>query len=232
MKRFRLFIFPVLLFFVISFPLKAESVLDRLSLSFRGSILYFPEDNGIGNDRGDNAPVLPSPGAAVAYNFWGPLSLELSEDLYFTNYAYSFTLNRAVPVGEENRSAFVFGFFTGLQVQARFPLTSFMSIRPFAGVYADLRAVVLAADLHPDDLTGNPETDAQIQTDAVRGYFWDKGRWVFPGTGVGLDFAINEKFLLGLDLRMWFPIYKLGKDEALPPVEGWRFGGGFKITIR
>jgi hypothetical protein len=152
--------------------------------------------------------------------------------MYFTNYRYSYKLDRAVPAAIENRSAFVFGFFTGLQALARFPLNDIVSIRAYGGPAMDLRVVTLAADLHPDDFTDNPETDAKTQTDSVREYFWGDGRWFMPVLGGGADFSLNERFLLGIDMRVWFPIYRLWTGEDLPGIEGWRFGIGLRVTPR
>jgi hypothetical protein len=103
----------------------------------------------------------------------------------------------------------------------------------YGGPAADLRIVTLAIGLnHPADFTGDIETDAQLQTDAIRRYFWSQGRWFFPVLGAGMDFPINEKFLLGFDLRVWFPLYRLWTDKHLPAIDGWRFGAGFRITPR
>jgi hypothetical protein len=177
-------------------------------------------------------PILPSPGAALAYPIWGPVYAELTLDLYFTHYAYNPVLNRAVPAAIENRSAFVFGSLLGIQAVGHFPLSERFTVRAYGGPAADLRIVTLAADLNPRDTTGGIETNAQLQTDAVREYFWGKGRWLMPVIGTGIDYTINEKFLLGLDLRIWFPLYRAWSGEDLPAVEGWRFGIGLRFTIR
>jgi hypothetical protein len=125
----------------------------------------------------------------------------------------------------------VFGFFTGLHALARFPLGDKLILRAWGGPAVDLRIVTLATD-YSGDLTGIPETDTQIQTDAVRDYFWSAGRWFLPVLGAGIDYGINEKFLLGLEFRTWFPLYRLWTGEDLPPIEGWRFGLGFRVTVR
>jgi hypothetical protein len=218
-----------LIFFFFQVPLGAESFSDHLSWSFMGSILVIPEDNDL---KGDPSPVLLAPGTALAYSIWGPLSAELSLDIYSAFYGYRFDLNRAVPYAMENRSASVWDFITGLQVLAKFSPLEKLTLRAYGGPSADLRIIALAPDLHPDDFSGKPESDAQIQTDAVREYFWSQGRWFLPVAGVGADFPINEKFLLGLDFRTWFPLYRLWSGEDLPPIEGWRFGVGVRITIR
>jgi len=104
-----------------------------------------------------------------------------------------------------------------------------VAVRAFGGPAFDLRVVVLADvvhKLHPDDVT------AEDQADAVREYFWGKGRWFMPVLGGGFDFAINEKILLGLDTRVWFPIWRTWTGEDLPGIEGWRFGFGLRISPR
>jgi hypothetical protein len=210
------------LFFTV-LPLGAEGFSDRLSWSFGCSALLLPEDNG---NRGGPMPVLPAPGAALAYPVWGPLWAEASLDLYYTTYAYDFEWNRAIPAEIENRSAAVFGILTGIQALARFPLGDKFAVRANGGFGMDFRIITLAAK-HPDDLDG----DAQSQTDAVRDYFWGRGRWFLPVLGTGFDYRINEKFFVGLDFRTWFPLYKTWTEEDLPPLEGWRFGIGLRITM-
>ncbi|MDR0623594.1 MAG: hypothetical protein LBG10_04115 [Treponema sp.] len=225
----RAFALAGMAFFFAALPLKADGFSDRLTWSFQGSVLMFPEDNG---NRGGPMPVLPAPGAALACSVWGPLSVELSLDMYFTNYKYDFEWDRALPAEIENRSAFVFGFLTGLCALARFSPADNLMLRAYGGPGMDMRIITLALDLHPDDFSGLPETDAQIQTDAVREYFWGQGRWFLPVAGVGIDYGVNEKFLIGLDFRTWFPLYRTWSGEDLPPIEGWRFGVGLRITLR
>ncbi|MDR1100484.1 MAG: hypothetical protein LBL28_08400 [Treponema sp.] len=232
MKRLVLPLAPVFAFllFVPGLPsMRADGFADRLGWSFQGSVLMFPEDNG---NRGGPMPVLPAPGGALNCVIWGPLSAEFSLDMYFTNYKYDFDWDRALPAEIEHRSAFVFGFLTGFHALARFPLGDKFVLRAYGGPDMDLRIISLAADLHPDDLTGIRETDAQMQTDAVRDYFWARGRWFLPALGMGADYRINEKFLVGLDFRTWFPLYRLWTGETLPPMEGWRFGLGVRVTVQ
>jgi hypothetical protein len=221
--------FALLILLSVALPLGAEGFSESLTWSFGGSVLLFPEGNG---NRGGPMPVLPAPGAALAYSIWGPLSAELSLDLYFTNYAYDFEWNRALPAEIEHRSAFVFGFLTGIHALARFPLGDQFVFRAYGGPGMDFRVITLALDLHPDDSAGQRETDAQMQTDAVRDYFWGQGRWFLPVLGAGFDYRLNEKFLVGFDFRTWFPLYRAWSREDLPPIEGWRFGLGLRFTLR
>ncbi|MDR1176322.1 MAG: hypothetical protein LBK83_12740 [Treponema sp.] len=201
--------------------------LDRFSWTFGGSILIFPEDNGL---KGDPMPVLPVPSLSAAFRIWGPIYTELSLDVYYTHYGYDFELNRAVPYAIENRSAQVWGFLTGLGAQGRFKLPKGFVLRGTGGFAADLRIIAIAGDLNDVDFTGD-EKDPGVQTDAIKDYFWSEGRWLFPFLGVGFDFPASSKFLVGLDGRVWFPLYRAITEEDLPPSEGWRFGFGIRITL-
>ena len=53
-----------------------------------------------------------------------------------------------------------------------------------------------------------------------------------PVFGAGMDFPLNDKLLLGFDLRAWFPVYKLWTNDNTPAIDGWRFGAGLRITPR
>jgi hypothetical protein len=218
----------LLLFFLIFIPVNSIFG-DILQWSITGNILYFPADNGV---NADPAPILPSLGGVLSLQLAGPIRLELTEDIYFTNYEYNSA--RPMACNPENRSALVIGFITAIQFTGNFSLggkgTAF---RVYAGPAADLRIVTLAAGLnHPADFTGDIDTDPQLQTDAIREYFWSNARWFMPVAGIGMDFPINERFLLGFDLRAWFPVYKFWTDENLPAIDGWRFGAGIRITPR
>ena len=220
----------LLLFFLIFIPVNSVSA-DPLQWSITGNILYFPADNGVDSDP---APILPSLGGALSFKLTGPLRLEFTEDIYLTNYEYNSELGYPMACNPENRSALVIGLITGIQVMGNFPLgNKGTAFRVYAGPAADLRIVALAVGLnHPDDFTGDIKTDPQLQTDAIRDHFWSDARWFMPVAGLGMDFPINEKFLLGFDLRVWFPVYKAWTDKDLPAINGWRFGAGIRITPR
>jgi TolB-like protein len=209
-----------------------SSFSEDFSWGTRASLFFLASDNG--KVGADPPAIVPSFGFSVTWQFWGPLRLEFTEDLYFTNYEYNSELEYPMACNPENRSAFVLGFVTGIQASALFPISKKgVDVRVYGGPAVDFRLVTLAIGLnHPDDFTGDIETDAQMQTDAIAKYFWDEGRWLLPVAGVGMDFPITENFLLGFDLRCWFPLYRLWTDEQIPAIDGWRFGAGLHITPR
>lgn len=216
----------VLFFASLSRPLEAQGFFSRLSWSAAGSILFFPEDNGMYSDP---MPVLPSPGMAAAYPVYGPMWAELTLDLYFTHYGYSDPLGRAVPYAIENRSAQVWAFVLGAQAVARFSPAPLIDLRAYGGFAADMRLVLLAEDLN-EGLDKIDEITAE--TDKVRSYFWGQGRWFLPLIGSGLDFNLNDRFKLGMDVRMWIPLYKLWTGEGFMKIDGWRFGAGVRLSFK
>ena len=85
------------------------------------SIFHFPADNGVDSDP---APILPSAGFSLSWNLLYNLSLELTQDMYFTNYEYCWDRGFPMASNPENRSAFVMGFVTGFQAVGIFPIGS------------------------------------------------------------------------------------------------------------
>jgi len=202
---------------------------DFLQWSITGNILYFPADNGINSDP---APILPSLGFSLSFHLWGPLRLELTEDIYFTNYEYNSAFGYPMACNPENRSALVIGFLTAVQVTGYFTFGNTV-LRAYAGPAADIRLITLSPGLkYTNDFTGNIETDPKLQTEAIGSYFWSEGRWLMPVVGSGADFQINDKFMLGFDIRVWMPVYKLWTNDNTSGIDGWRFGVGLRITPR
>jgi hypothetical protein len=199
---------------------------DHFHWSFTAGLLVLASDNG--SQNADPMAILPFAGGSFAWQFWGPLRLEITEDLYFTNYEYNSVLGYAMACNPENRSAFVLGFVTGINLTAAFKIgEKGMLIRAYGGPVFDLRLVTLAFGLHPLDTD-----DARRQTDAIFDYFWSEGRMFLFTAGGGMDFPISKKLLLGFDLRAWMPVYRLWTDDHIPAIDGWRFAAGLRITPR
>jgi hypothetical protein len=215
--------------FTAAASLPAQGFPGKLRWAAEASLFFFPEGNALASDP---MPVLPTIGMAVALPLHRYFGVEATLDLYGTHYRYDYRLDRAVPSAIENRSAFVLGPLLGVQAGGLFPVASFLDVRVYGGLAADLRVVLIASGLNDSDKQGDPEWNAATQTDSVRRYFWGKGRWLFPVAGFGADFALNEKVKLGLDARAWFPLYRLWTKEDLPGIEGWRFGVGARFSFR
>ena len=221
------------IFFIFLFPfasLNADSFMDNLHLAGLANIFVFAADNGVDSDP---MPIIPSLGVSAAWQFIKFLRLELTEDIYIQNYEFNTERGYPMACNPENRSALVIGFLTGIQLTGVIPIKeNGMQIRAYAGPAADIRIVLLAAGLnHPDDFQGD-ERDAKKQTDAISEYFWNEARWFMPTAGLGMDFPLTEKILLGFDLRAWFPVYRLWSSVETPAIDGWRFGIGLRITPR
>jgi hypothetical protein len=213
----------LLLLFLAALPLGAQSFSEKLGLSFRGSVLVFPEDNGLESDA---MPILPSLGLAAGWPVFDFMRIELSLDFYGVYYAYSDALDRAVPAIPDNRSSFVIGSVLGIQALKIFAPGGGVQIRLYGGPGADLRACLVA-----DGLEGDDAADAASETTDIAAYFWGQGRWFMPVAGAGMDFALTEKLRLGFDLRAWLPAWRLWAAGDIPAVEGWRFGAGVRFSV-
>jgi hypothetical protein len=216
----------ILLMAIFILPMEAQGFLDEITWFGAGSILFFPENNG---NESDPMPILPSPGLGISYPLTDFLKTELTLDFYLTHYGFSDKLGRPVPNAIENRTARVIGSVFALQAAAHFDLTSYLTLRVFGGPAADLRIVLVAANLK-EGL--DPMDDIRRQTNLVRNYFWSRGRWFLPVVGVGTDLTVNDRFRLGVDIRTWIPMYRIWTEENLPLVEGWRFGMGVRVTVQ
>jgi hypothetical protein len=224
------FLFPFMLCCAV-FPLGAQSFFDTLDYSLRGSVLFFPEDNG---NASSPSPIMPSLGGSASYALSDLLALELSLDIYGTLYDYSYELDRVVPASLEDRSSFVIGTVWGIQPVLRFnPWGEKITVRGYGGLAFDFRICLLASGLDPgeshDLSSGKTVGDAAKD---VFSYSWSGGRWLFPFIGGGMDFAFLENMTLGFDIRAWLPVWRVWTGEDLPFIEGFRFGVGFRATFK
>jgi hypothetical protein len=201
------------------------------SLNLGGSLLVFPVDPSALSY--DQSPLLPSPhfGLGIPFAFPGTttLSFELSYDGYFTNYLVPDSLapQRPFPASIEHRSSFVLGNMVGVNLQGKSEIAHFVSLRYSAGLVFDLRYITLAFDLNEIDLG-----DAEPDTELTKEYFWSDNRFVFPTAALGVDFKMWPHLSLGLEGRVWFPLYTwLNDEEDLYALEGWRFGIAFRLTF-
>jgi hypothetical protein len=205
-----------------------------LGFTLGASLLYFQEDAGL---ESDPPPILPAPSLALALM---PVDLgfmaagvELTADVYMTHYRWSSVLNRPVPAAIENRSALVIGPVIAGQLQVSVTPWRRFALRLYGGLAADLRVVMVALDLNEEDLTGTGGvSNAVTETEQINEYFWGENRFLYPVAGAGCDIELNAKWNLGLDFRVWFPVFLQQADESLPASEGWRFGGTARFTLK
>jgi hypothetical protein len=212
-------------------PLTAQ---DRAGWYARGSILVFPENNG---NASAPTPILPAIGGGIIYPINDLLAVEASLDIYGTTYDYDYRLERPVPANDEFRSAFVTGILFGLQPVFRWrPAGEKYTIRAYGGPAFDFRIIFGAYGIADDEQHTNDRNPNTMHTVAetrqeISSYFWGGGRFFFPFIGGGMDFPIMEGSQLGVDLRAWFPAWRLWSGESLPGIEGFRFGAGFRINF-
>lgn len=196
--------------------------LNKTTFSFGGSILIFQEDYGF---EAAPIPILPAPGFAftlppLGSDFAG-VAFETTLDMYFTYYKYSYELQRPLPAEIENRSAFVFGPVFALQAQGHIRLNK-VRLRLNVGIALDPRIVLLAPDLNDADLE-----DANRQTDDIRAFYKNYDQWLYPVSGLGVDFQITPRWWAGVDIRGWMPLDFSNTDGSFL---GWRFGIGLRVS--
>jgi hypothetical protein len=201
---------------------------DRTVFSFGGSLLIFMEDYGL---EAAPTPILSAPFFAFALppldRTYVGVCFEVTLDMYFTNYRYSYRLNRPIPAEIENRSAFVFGLMPAFQLQGRVNLGK-TKARLSGGAAIDFRLVGLALDLNEADVQGPPEWNAATQTDDIRAYYDKPERMIYPFAGFGVDFQFTPRWAAGLDIRVWIPLD--GGASADNPFLGYRVGIGVRIS--
>jgi hypothetical protein len=215
---------PVFFLFCLQGAFCEDKFPEANPLAFRGALFVITEENGL---AGDVSPLLFAPGFSFASHLGGDWYLEFSADLYWATYAFPEGAGQPLPVNVENRSAWVFSLLAGADVLFRLPIGQRFWLRIYAGPGADLRLCLNAL------YQGDPDYGfAAEETDRTTAYFWGEGRWFYPNAGLGFDIAVAPKLLAGLDLRAWFPVYRLWTGESLPPWEGWRFAAGFRVTLQ
>jgi len=218
---------PLLGFLLACFVLALPRPLQALDWAVNASMFLIPEDNGL---EGDPMPILPTAGVVLEYPLPYNLYLGASYDLYSTYYGYSTTLGRAIPVAIENRSALVMGnllsFYGAYHMNIPALSPAGLRLRFSAGLAVDARLCLIA-----DGLEGADLIDASQQTSEVVHYFWSKGRWFFPMTGFGIDFVKIGPVWLGLDGRVWYPLYRAWSGDSAPAAEGWRFAFGIRLSF-
>jgi len=207
----------------IALPAKAEG--EGISWFAGGSILFFLEGNEV---YADSMPILPSLGAGFFYPIIETLRLELTLDFYTTHYGFDTTYQRPIPLIRENRVARVLGFVLGFQLARPFEITPQLTFRMYGGIAADIRLVFVAFGL---DESRDDMGTIRRETELLRQYFWSSGRWLFPVAGVGVDYRLHTGIGLGLDFRVWMPLYRVWTEEDLPRIEGWRFGPTVRLTF-
>ena len=218
----------ILILFLALFSAGAQSFsdfTDYIYWSYNGSIVLLASDNGPTNDP---PQIVPSLGFSVAYSIFKNFRVEFTEDVYFANYEFNKTDRYPMACSLENSKAFVVGFVTGLQFTGFFPITqNETAFRVFGGMAADLRVVTHSIGLGPYYQEAN-----KPELENITNHFWTEGRMFLASIGVGIDFPFSDKQSLGFDLRAWAPFYRLWTDKGLPPIDGWRFGAGIRISPR
>ncbi|GMO38506.1 MAG: hypothetical protein Ta2F_14850 [Termitinemataceae bacterium] len=208
-------------------------IIDRFIFAFGMSIFILKEDYDF---QSAPMPVLPSPFLSLSFPKIGKTFFfrpELSLDIYRTHYRWVAQLEcPALPAENENRSATVWGFVLSVKGQGSYTYNR-LNLRLSGGISADLRAVTLGEDLNEADMEdawdGTPSAPAQ--KDLIKDYVWQDLRWLFGELGLGADFAVSEKCIAGLDVRMFLPFSRNNAAKTIP-LGGYRFAVGLRVSFQ
>jgi hypothetical protein len=200
------------------------------SLSVGASILFFLQDDSpAAGIESAPMPVLPVPSFALTFLplEFGPaaIGIELSADIYMTNYRWSPARERPIPAEIENRSALVIGPVTAAALQFKYFPFRRVGFRLYGGIAGDLRIVNVALDLNEEDLA-----DAREETGKITDYFWSGNRWLYPVLGFGVDIEAASRWDCGIDGRVWIPSNQRAGIDGLPALNEWRVGIGIRAT--
>ena len=61
--------------------------------------------------------------------------------------------------------------------------------------------------------------DVEDQAGATAAYFWGKGRFLFPETGLAFSWRVGERVDLVLSSEVFFPVYHLWDGENRPALD-------------
>jgi hypothetical protein len=191
-------------------------------ISVSAATVFFNEDGGI---QTAPAPVIGMPCFSFDWMLMkkGRVNLALEAGLGVYWAYYLLHNGRPYPAEIENRQSFVLGFIPGVQAKLIIPLAKFM-LHTSLGFTADMRVVSEAPGL------GEPEIpEAREQTGAIRDYFWENARFLYPSFELGFDYPIVKNWRLGLRVVVYCPLVQMLRNETAG-FEAWRFGAALSVS--
>jgi hypothetical protein len=171
--------------------------------------------------HGDVSPIVQLFGASLPLHLSGPFYIEPGLEFFGQLYEWVDADAVAVPTQIETASGFwTLGALISIHAGARFPLTSQLSLGGSIGADFLLRFPI---ELQNKDASGMGP--ALI-------YFFAKGRFFYPETGVSLIWQVSDAIGLILNLRAFYPLFHLWDGMDQPFIDQFMFAGGLGIAIR
>jgi hypothetical protein len=174
------------------------------------------------------SPILFSPGFAAGWDIWrGAFSISAEGRLSFFMSYYLWDGKAALPAEIEHRTAFVTTLLLDIPVLYSQEFGSH-AIYAGAGVALSPRFCFLAWNVKPLDsgATGSAEGDVK----EISTWFYEEGRFAYAELVLGWDYALNNGWRAGFDLRIYFP-FGNGANAQNNPLDGGMLSLAVKICL-
>ncbi len=185
----------------------------------------------IGNYDPRSASLAPNPlvgmlGVSVPLDVFSPGSpwlLAAGLDLFSTYYEYDSTNARAIPAEvEAGPGFFTLGVILGPRFGISFPPGGKVAGGAVVGLDLLLRFPLEFFNSDPASTAGRKPALA---------YFFGKGRFLYPETGLALTWRATEAVTLGFAARVLWPLFHLWDGLGLPLADELMAGGTVGLTI-
>ena len=136
-----------------------------------------------------------------------------SASIYAVQYLWA--NNRALPAEIENRTAYVPSLFLDFSFLYHIEKDRFLF--SFGGGPAILvRAAFLESGVPSSAKNDGESLNAGKQVEAINGYFWESGRWLYPTLQAGVRYKLETGWGGGFVLRAGIPIYNAWAQPGVP----------------
>jgi hypothetical protein len=174
------------------------------------------------------SPVLFSPGFAAGWDVWRDffsISVEGRLSVFMTHYLWDG--RAALPAEIEHRTAFVTAFALDIPALYNQEFGSH-AIHAGAGVALVPRFSFLAWNVKPSDSGASGSAEGDVA--AIGKWFSQKGRFVYAELVFGWDYALNNGWRAGFDMRFYFP-FGNGANAENNPVDGGMLSLAVRICL-
>ncbi len=166
-----------------------------------------PNVDGI-NGKNFLYPVMPILGIGARFNLAPNIHMTPALDLLFDEYVYRADLDRAFRTQNTTGNqvgpvATVAGFLVSLPVWFDFKITNYLLFSISPGLSFFPRIALIAID---------GSTEINKITNALNREF----SWLYPQTGLALDYAIGNTMSIGVQVQVQYPVYHLWSTNGLP----------------
>jgi hypothetical protein len=174
------------------------------------------------------SPILFTPGFAAGWNIFESffaISVEGRFSLFMSYYLWDG--KNALPAEIEHRTAFVSTMMLDIPVLYNQEFGSH-ALHAGLGIAFMPRLSFLAWNVKPSD--SGASGDAAGDVERIGAWFYDKGRFICPELVFGWDYALENGWRAGAELRVYFPLGN-GANAENNPMDGGMMSVSVKICL-